>query len=127
MGFTATLSDADQYFRPNNHLNAYDWSKVETDQRTAAFNQAKRELEVYLDRDLEDPVTATEKYRDDYALFEQALYILMKTPRTKGPGGSAVIDLAKDEEKEEIETQGLNISPMAQRFLMLNRVKLVRG
>lgn len=125
--FTKTAGDADQYFSPDNHVSAYDWTIFKPNERQAGFNQAVRELEVFLDRDMVDPTSATQRYRDDYAVFEQALFILKETGRTASPGGTAIKTLKTAAEKTKAERQGVTVSPMAQRFLELNRIKLVRG
>ena len=128
MSFTKTRTDADTYFRPDNHLNANDWRSYTTDERDAAFAQAQREIEVYLYRSLVDPASGA-TYRDDYAAYEQALFILQHTPRQKSTGIQAVVDLAEDSEDQDktIPRRGTTLSPQAQRFLGLNRVKMVRG
>jgi hypothetical protein len=128
MSFTATVSDCDDYYKPNNHLNAYDWRSYDPDVQSAAFNQAQRELEVSLGGELTDPVTG-DTYNSWYALFEQTLYILMNTARQEVDGIENVIDIA-DEESENKKNpvrQGVLISPQAQRYLGVNRIKMSRG
>ena len=129
MAFTATISDMEDYMKPNNHLQSYDWRSYDPDTQNAAFAQAKRELEASLGGALVDPVDADGIYNTWYALFEQTIYILMNTPRQEVSGISNVIDEA-DEEKDSKKNpvrQGVLISPQAQRYLALNRIKMVRG
>lgn len=128
MAYTKTIEDAEDYFKPNNHLNAYDWRSYDEDTKNAAFNQAKRELQVSLNITLEDPASDSDRYRFDYAHFEQALYILMNTPRQEEDGIDNVIDEG-DEDKDEKNPirQGVLISPQAQRYLRINRIHISRG
>ena len=128
MAYTSTLQDCDEYFYPNNHLNSYDWRSYDPDVQNAAFTQAKRELEVSLGTSLVDP-DDDDVYRSDYAHFEQTLYILMNTARQEVDGVSDVIDTADEESgnKKAPISQGVLISPQAQRYLGLNRIKMVRG
>lgn len=128
MAFTKTIDDADQYFYPSNHINSYDWRKYDSDTREAAFNQAKREIETILGAALSDPVDGS-YIRHDYALYEQALYILENTKRQEIDGQDDVIDMAdSDKEKKEAPTRiGVLLAPMAKRYLGLNMIKIIRG
>jgi len=128
MAFTKTVSDMDDYFKPNNHLKSYTYRKFDIDVQTAAFNQAKRELEVSLGTALVDPDDG-DTYRNDYALYEQSLYILENTPRQEVSGIENVIDIADDDKENKKDTvrNGVLISPQASRYLGLNRLKMVRG
>ena len=127
MSYTKTVAYCETYYHPNNHLQAYSWRKYNADEKNAAFNQAKRELEVSLGRDLEDPSSDTATYQDPYAHYEQALYILENTPRQLQDGVAQVVDLAKDENAEKIDRRGVGISPQAKRFFAINVLKFVRG
>ena len=125
MAYTKEISDCNTYFGATNHVQAYTWDQYETDERAGAFAQAKRELEVFLARDLTDP-SSSDKYRDDYAHFEQTLFILEKTMRTRqSETGAELIETVDTEQRDKY--YGVTISPMAQRFLAMPRVKIVRG
>ena len=128
MAYTKTIDDCDDYFKPNMHLNAYDWRAHDKDVREAAFNQAQRELEVSLGSELEDPETG-DTYRCDYAHFEQALFILMNTARQESDGADRSIDSAdaEDMNAKAPARRGVLISPQAQRYLGVNRIKISRG
>lgn len=126
MAFTKTLADCEAYLKPGNHVKANTWKGFDPSQHEAAFVQAQRELMVSLGRELEDP-DATDVYRDDYAVYEQALYILEMTPARSSPGTSQAKTLADAKENKQLDRTGVMISPMAQRFLALNRLKMVRG
>ena len=124
--YTKTIVDADRYFSPNNHVKGFSWESFSPVEREAAVKQAEREIVVYLGRDLADPADS-DVYRDDYAVFEQALFLLEKTPHESSPGGGGKKTIAREQEKEDIEKDGVGVSPMAVRFLFKNRIKTVRG
>lgn len=127
MAWTKNVQDADAYFSPKNHVKAENWKAFSSDEKQAGFNQAKRELELSLGRDLQDPSTSTTRIRDDYALYEQALFILENSKRVSGKGASAVVDLDKKKEGTREDKRGPLIAPEASRYLGINRLKIVRG
>ena len=126
MAFTKTVADADNFFLPNNHIQAYEWRKYSTTDKTAAFTQALRELQANQGREMQDPAT-TDTYRDDYAVFSQALWILERTPRQLMDGQDEVIDITKDDEKKNVERKGILICPEAKMYLGRSSIKMVRG
>ena len=125
MAYTKTITDANTYFGEGSHVRHYDWTQFTDAERTAGLTQAQRELEVFMNRDLYDPADS-DRYRDDYACFEQALFILDKTVRTRESETSAELVETVDTEQRD-KYYGVTISPMAQRFLAKRRVKFVRG
>ena len=126
MAWTITKDDMDAYFLPNNHIKAYSYRKYEDDEKNASFTQSVRELQVSQGREMEDPAE-NDTYRDDYAVFEQALYILEETPRQLEGGVPQVIDLTDHEEKQLLDRKGALICPEASRYFGMNRIKMVRG
>ena len=125
--FTKTLTECDQYFLPDNHIKANNWRKYSEQDKRAAFAQAKRILEVYLGRGLYDPED-DDVYRDDYACYEQSLYILDSTPRQTSEGLDGVVNLVRDEEEASMkDTLSIGVSPDAKSFLAISKIKLVRG
>ena len=123
MAYDKTITDADAYFAT--HAKSYDWTQFTVTERTAVLTQAQRELELFMDRDLYNPAD-NDRYRDDYACFEQTLFILEKTVRTRQSETSAeLVETADTEQRDKY--YGVTISPMAQRFLAKQRVKFVRG
>jgi len=125
MAYTKDIDDANTYFGVGNHVKTYDWTSYETAERTASLAQAQRELEVFLNRDLSDPADS-DRYRDDYACFEQALFILEETIRQReSETGAQLIETVDSENRDKY--YGVTISPMAQRYLAKRRVKFVRG
>ena len=127
MAWTKTVEDCNEYFKPNNHLKAYSYRKYEEDEKTAAFNQAVRELKVSQGRELEDPTSDDQVYRDDYGVFTQAMYLLENTSRQLEGGVSSVIDLTSQDEKQETNRVGVLISPEALRYFAVNRLVMRRG
>ena len=126
MAYTKTLTDADTYFLPNNHIKAFNWRKFNDDEKEASLNQAQRMLEVSLGRELADP-DDDDTYRDDYACFEQALYMLEAVPRQSSAGIDGVVNLVGDDEAESTEKKPILVCPEAKQFLMHNTLKIVRG
>lgn len=125
MAYTKTITDANTFFAATNHVRALDWSNYSTDERTGALAQAKRELELFIGRDAEDPAS-TDRFRDDYAIFEQALYILDETVRTIGSQNSAqMIETVDSEQRERF--YGITLCPIAQKYLARQRIRISRG
>lgn len=125
--YTKTIDDANIYFYPNNHIRAYNWRKYKNDEQIAALAQAKRIIILSSGREMQDPVS-TDIYRDDYAIFEQALWILENTPRQKSSGVAGTITLVKDaEEGNMMDRKPILVCPEAQQYLSNNRIKFARG
>lgn len=125
MAYTKTITDANTYFAETNHIRSKDWANYETAERTGALAQAKRELELFMARDVYNPGT-TDRFRDDYAIFEQALFILDETVRTTNSQNSAQIIETVDSEQRDW-TYGIGICPMAQKYLCRQRLRISRG
>ena len=125
MAYTKTITDADVYFGETKHVKALDWDNYSTNEKTAALVQAQRELELFCNRDAQDPSTG-DRFRDDYAIFEQALYLLEETVRTTNSQNSAQIIETVDSEQRD-KFYGLTICPIAQKYLARQRIKLARG
>ena len=128
------LAQADAYYAAASHISSVDWLEHnEEDARKAGLVQAEREIDMYLGTCLEDnyvetdfPTDYNKNFRPDYAVFEQALFILDNTARTRSNGsGMKMIESALYQEEER--TTGVPISPQATRFLRLNRLQAVRG
>jgi hypothetical protein len=125
MAYTKTITDANTYYAVTSHVRSFDWANYGTDERTGALAQAKREIELFIGRDVCDP-SGTDKFRDDYAIFEQALFILDETVRTTTSQNSAqMIETAETEKRER--DYGVTLSPMAQKYLARQRLRISRG
>jgi hypothetical protein len=125
MAFTKTISDANTYFAEANHVRSNDWSNYGETERTGALAQSKRELELFIGRDAEDPAS-TDRFRDDYAIFEQAIYILDETVRTSNSQNSAQMIETVDTEQRD-RHYGITICPIAQKYLARQRLRISRG
>ena len=125
MAYTKTITDANTYFGTDNHVKTYDWTSYETAERTASLAQAQRELEVFLGRDLSDPASG-DRYRDDYACFEQALFLLEETVRKRESETGAILVETVDSENRD-KYYGVTMGPMVMRYLAKRRVKWARG
>ena len=126
---TTTKTTCDAYYGINNDVRHWEWVSFSDGLRTAAFNQAVREIESVLGKELYDPSDTTNDrtYRPDNAVYEQALWTLQQTSTNKGDEGDSVIDLAKDEEYRTIERKELLLSPKCRRYLRLDFIRMVRG
>lgn len=127
------LTQADAYFAEDNHIRHFDWEKNTDGEKKAALNQAEREINLYVGVNLEDrydatsfPITDYENYRPDYAVFEHAFFILDNTARTRS-SETGVADIESVDYQEEERTQGVPVSPQAERFLRINRLQVARG
>ena len=125
MAYTKTITDANTYYAATNHVRALDWANYSTEERTGALAQAKREIELFINRDVTDP-SGIDRFRDDYAIFEQALFILDETIRTVNSQNSAQMIETVDSEQRE-QYYGVTLSPMAQKYLARQRLKVSRG
>jgi len=125
--WTKTVADCELYFLPNNHLKAYSFRQYNKDDKLAAFTQAVRELQVSQGRLMQDPDLDSDIYRDDYAVYEQVMYILDNTARQKASGMPMVIDLTSTDDKQDTKRIGVLIAPEALRYMQINRIKMVRG
>lgn len=125
MAYNKTITDANTYYGGSNHVRAYDWDRYTTEERTGALAQAKREIEMFVGRDVRNPV-ASDRFRDDYAIFEQALFLLDQTVRTKESANSAqVVETVDQNERDQY--YGVTIAPAAMRFLAMKRVRFTNG
>ena len=128
MALDVSRTAADQYFREGAHLRWKDWSAAGTKDREAALSQATRELELSVGRTMTEAASGwASGPRDDYAVFEQALYLIEELPRMRGQGVSEVVDLGKRGDTKERNVRDIGIAPMAQRWLGGNRLRAVRG
>lgn len=127
------LIQADAYFATDNHILAFDWAEYSDDEKKAGLNQAEREVDLYLGVDLELEYSSTDwpesynkNFRPDYAIFEQAYFILDNTARTKAAANGAQM-IESEQYQEEERNTGVGMSPQATRFLRLNRMQIDRG
>lgn len=127
------LAIAEIYFGVNSHILANDWAKISDDDKKAGLVQAEREVNLYLGISLEESYSATSfpivgrtNFRPDYAIFEQAYFILDNTARTEGGSDGAKMIESELYQTEERDT-GVGLSPQAVRFLQLNHIQIELG
>jgi hypothetical protein len=97
---SASVNNAEAYFAPANHLRAAVWAKFDETQKAGAIAHAKRILNraCTLD-DIETEIDVTMEINPEYAIYEQALYMLMNLPMDNRDGSFAVA-LAADPKAE---------------------------
>ena len=85
------LDGADAYFSGTNHVSAAIWAAHTENQRTAAVASARRVLARALARQMSDTEAAYaegDRYRDDLAVYEQGLHMLVTGMITDSDSGS---------------------------------------
>lgn len=127
---SASVTGSETYFAPANHLRASIWAKFEENQKAGAIAHAKRILNraCAMD-DIETEIDVTMEINPEYAIYEQALYMLMNVPMNNADGSFAVAMAAdpKAESKARKAETGL-IAPEALAWLTSGSgVELSRG
>ena len=92
------VANANSYFKGNVLLKV--WEEYSGEQKSAALLQARRELSMLLGRPLRDDEPAYregDRFRDEFAAYEQAAYLLI---RDSLPEGGGEITPSLDEGKE---------------------------
>lgn len=82
------------------------WDEYSGEQKEAAITQARRDLARAIGRPMKDdepPYVEGDRRRDEYAVYEQALYTLLRDTNPEG-GGSAVPSLNGDEVRQKNAT-----------------------
>jgi hypothetical protein len=127
------LTQANAYYAADSHINHFDWSDYTDDEKKAGLTQAEREVDLYLGIILERsysntsfPISEWDNYRPDYAIFEHALFILSNTAR-KNTAKNGVVTLESDAYQKQEKQEGVAMSPQAERFIRINRIRIERG
>jgi len=123
------VTGATSYF--SQHMRAQVWNGFADPQRTAAIAHAKRVLNRAINSDIDnEPVDTTDySFRPDYAVYEQALWMLENGVIANGEQ-SAPAFIASDPEKPDNarDSQKAMISPEAMRWLGIGpMIHLARG
>lgn len=122
-----SVGNANSYFQAHAYGDA--WNEYTGEQKDLAITQARRDLSRALGRPMRDdepPYAEGDRKRDEYAVYEQALYTLLSGVQPKG-GGSSVPSLEPDEKKptgKSLSTGGGKWSIEALRWLC-DKVSLV--
>lgn len=127
MGFS--ISDADEYFKPDNHIAGALWNDEDEDKRKAALAYARRILERTKGTELDEPDAGAgnDEVREDYALFEQALWTLTNSPYLANAEGTAQGFQAQESDGEPRQRAAQRIAPQAAAWMGWNMNFLVRG
>jgi len=126
--FKPTADGADEYFNPNNHNRGPEWGTYDATARLGALATSKRELEAYLDRELEIPGSGEifdsvdSDAHDDWACYEQALDILDRQLRISTTSKVKKLGASQDEPHT-----GFRISPIALNYARVGRLKIAKG
>tara|TARA_Y100000310_G_scaffold211955_1_gene212754 strand:+ start:349 stop:735 length:387 start_codon:yes stop_codon:yes gene_type:complete len=124
------INGADGYFAKDNHSRAGVWGKFSSDLKKAAIAEAKRDLTRILKRELDEPSDATdltEFPRDDYAIFEQALYRLENSVIADGSQATAKFIAGRTETNEVRERHTFALAPAARRWILRAAIMVSRG
>ena len=126
------IDEADAYFSA--HPMGKVWKEYSTEQKTGALEYSKRELSRALGRPLredEPQYRYGDKTRDEYAAYEQALFVLLRDAQPNSAGGVVMPSAEPDEAQPATHTMasGRNhFAAEALRWLGGNvRVETVRG
>ena len=99
------IDNADAYFKA--HPMSASWSEYTAEQRKTAIEYSKRELSRALGRALkedEPQYRYGDRTRDEYAVYEQALYVLLRDCQPKTAGGVVMPAAEPDEAKPPAHT-----------------------
>lgn len=99
-----SLTNANAYFESRT-VGKF-WDEYSGEQKEMAIAQARRDLARAIGRPMKDdesPYIEGERRRDEYAVYEQALYTLLRDANPEG-GGSAVPSLNGDEVRQKNAT-----------------------
>lgn len=114
------LEGADAYFSIDNHVNGPVWLRFRPERREGAIAQARRMFEQDLGRPMRETGAEGDARRDDLAVYEQALWLLLGAPYGDGQSGDAVAVLqgtAKEEEARKTAPRRPRWSEDALRWL----------
>lgn len=127
----SSLSGAEAYFAPGNHIHAERWSKQEEPRLNAAIAQARRvlsrlvpcaDIETEIDVDMDNGINP------EYAIYEQAIWILANVPMLNADQTLPIPEAADpDTESGARKAQTAIIAPEALRWLGVGSVALSRG
>jgi hypothetical protein len=124
------VTGADAYFAAANHPRSSVWLGFGTNFRTAAIAVAKRTWGRVLKREMEDPEDAddvTEFPRDDYTIYEQALFDLENGLIADGTLATTKFIAGRTMPDEPRERSTDVLGPQAIRWQFRGRIMITRG
>jgi len=126
---TVTVAEADAYFDPKQNLRGKKWRDINDTRRLAGLREAQRTLELNQGRIMATPTDSDELGpRDDYAVYEMALYLLTEIYPEKGKSPNPVRVSKKGKKvAESADLRGIQIPAHVQRWLGRNMIKVTRG
>jgi hypothetical protein len=135
--FGESLADkyalAEVYYGDESHIRTHDWAKETEADKKAALVQSERQVDKAIGVDMDTlyadidwPVSANPNFRPDEAIFEQALFILDNTVRTK-EGSDGAKKIESDEYQEEEKVSGVGLAPATTDCLRMNMTQISRG
>ena len=92
-----TYATSLQYFAAGQHMKAATWAQAEEDACTSAICGARRILARALGRAMDDAEAAYsegDQTRDEYAVYEQALWLIENGVVANGQGSAALAQMA---------------------------------
>lgn len=116
---SANVANAETYFAPTNHIRAASWARFEAEQKAAAIAQAKRILNrACSSDDIEVEFETDEDSKPEYAIYEQALFMLQNLPMVNSDETLAIPEAADpgSDTKARSPERGI-IAPEARRWL----------
>lgn len=128
-----TFENAQAYFDGANHNRASVWAAFDEQHRLGAIATARRGIARMLGRAMKDTEAAYkegDRVRDEFAVYEQALYLLETGVVANGAASDPVPILAGNEKAQEVagkkDPQRV-IGPEALRWLGWGGVEIIRG
>lgn len=119
------------YFGGGNHYKAAIWSGFSATHRRGAIASARRVLTRALGRKLKDnelPYKEGDRLRDEYAIYEQALWMLEHGQIADATGNDPVPVLTGAPEPNVMRTAGAGLyAPEALRWLGVATAAVIRG
>ena len=104
-----TLERASQYFKTRTAGAA--WDEYSAEQKELAIAQARRDLSRALGRPMDDDepeYREGDRTRDEYAVYEQALYVMLRD-MNPALGGGVIPSLNQDEAQGKLKTLGTGL------------------
>jgi hypothetical protein len=118
----SSLSGAEAYFATDNHILAPTWAAFEESVKRAALAQAKRDLSRMAhvaNIEAEIAVDMADGVNPEYAIYEQALWMLRNLPRANADASFPVAEATDPEtESNARKAQRATFAPEALRWLI---------
>ena len=131
MATTINRTLADTYFGTANHILSAVWTGFSTALRDAAIAHGIRDCSQAIGVSIiNETVNTNDYYQPDYAVYEQALFILTNSSHTSNGESAAPKWQTVDRDGEDKEKDRHFLGEEAQRWLLIKQgssVKIARG